>query len=169
MELSAKEFEYHFRCLYRPLNMYALRYTENLDDAEDIVQQAFSDVWEKLTGGTPVQNLKAYMYQAVRNRSLSLIANRQAHCEAAELTDLEDLTEEERIIRSERDARLWTAIDHLPTEQKRIFLLSKRDGLTYQEIATELGISIKTVEHQISKALKTLRETAIKVYTFFFG
>ena len=76
MKLSAKEFEYHFRCLYRPLNMYALRYTENLDDAEDIVQQAFSDVWEKLAEGTPVQNLKAYMYQAVRNRSLSLIANR---------------------------------------------------------------------------------------------
>ena len=169
MQLSPKEFEYQFRCLYRPLNMYALRYTENLDDAEDIVQQAFSDVWEKLVGGTSIQNLKAYMYQTVRNRSLTLITNRQTHCETTELTDLEDLTEEERIIRSERDARLWTAIDHLPTERKKIFLLSKRDGLTYQEIATELGISIKTVEHQISKALKTLRETAIKIYTFFFG
>ncbi len=164
MQLSPKEFEYQFRCLYRPLNMYALRYTENLDDAEDIVQQAFSDVWEKLVGGTSIQNLKAYMYQTVRNRSLTLITNRQTHCETTELTDLEDLTEEERIIRSERDARLWTAIDHLPTERKKIFLLSKRDGLTYQEIATELGISIKTVEHQISKALKTLRETAIKIY-----
>lgn len=52
MQLSPKEFEYQFRCLYRPLNMYALRYTENLDDAEDIVQQAFSDVWEKLVGGS---------------------------------------------------------------------------------------------------------------------
>lgn len=116
MQLSPKEFEYQFRCLYRPLNMYALRYTENLDDAEDIVQQAFSDVWEKLVGGTSIQNLKAYMYQTVRNRSLTLITNRQTHCET-----------------------------------------------------TELGISIKTVEHQISKALKTLRETAIKIYTFFFG
>lgn len=55
MQLSPKEFEYQFRCLYRPLNMYALRYTENLDDAEDIVQQAFSDVWEKLVGGTSIQ------------------------------------------------------------------------------------------------------------------
>lgn len=102
MQLSPKEFEYQFRCLYRPLNMYALRYTENLDDAEDIVQQAFSDVWEKLVGGTSIQNLKAYMYQTVRNRSLTLITNRQTHCETTELTDLEDLTEEERIIRSER-------------------------------------------------------------------
>lgn len=118
----------------------------------------------------PVQNLKAYMYQAVRNRSLSLIAGRQPQTDPALLAAMEeDTTEEERIIRSERDACLWTAIDHLPTERKKVFLLSKRDGLTYQEIADELGISIKTVEHQISKALKTLRETAIKVYIFFFG
>lgn len=167
MGLSAKEFEYHFRCLYRPLNMYALRYTEDLDDAEDIVQQAFSDVWEKLAGGADIQNLKAYMYQAVRNRSLTFITNRPERC-GTESAEQEEETEEERIIRSERDAHLWTAIDHLPTERRKIFLLSKRDGLTYQEIASELGISIKTVEHQISKALKTLRETAIRIYTFLF-
>ena len=51
--------------------MCALRYTENLDDAEDIVQQAFSDVWEKLVGALSIQNLKVYMYQTVRNRSLT--------------------------------------------------------------------------------------------------
>lgn len=168
MQLSAKEFEYHFRCLYRPLSMYALRYTENLDDAEDIVQQAFSDVWEKLTEGADIQNLKAYMYQAVRNRSLTLVANRPEQC-ANETADMEDETEEERILRSERDARLWTAIDRLPAKRKRIFLLSKRDGLTYPEIADELNLSVKTVEHQISKALKTLRQTAVKLYSFFCG
>lgn len=167
MELSAKEFEEHFRCLYRPLNMYALRYTENLDDAEDIVQQAFSDVWEKLAEGMHIQNLKAYMYQTVRNRSLTLIANRQAPYEN-EVPDIEDQTEEERILQSERDARLWTAIDRLPTERRKILLLSKRDGLTYQEIANELNLSVKTVEHQISKALKALRETSIKIYSFLF-
>lgn len=167
MGLSTKEFEYHFRCLYRPLNMYALRYTENLDDAEDIVQQAFSDVWEKLSGGAPIQNLKAYMYQTVRNRALNLIASRPERAEN-ELPEVEDRTEEERILQAERDAQLWTAIDRLPTERKKIFLLSKRDGLTYQEIADELQLSIKTVEHQISKALKTLRETSIKIYSFFF-
>lgn len=168
MEQSIQDFEYHFRCLYRPLNLYALRYTEDLDDAEDIVQQAFSDVWEKLAGGMVIQNLKAYMYQVVRNRSLTLIAGRK-ETPNDEWSEPEEQTEEERIIRSERDARLWTAIDHLPPERKKIFLLSKRDGLTYQEIADELNLSIKTVEHQISKALKALRETAIQIYTFFFG
>ena len=78
-------------------------------------------------------------------------------------------SEEEDILRSERDARLWDAIDRLPPERKKIFLLSKRDGLKYQEIAEELNLSVKTVENQMSKALKALRETAIRVYMFFFG
>lgn len=167
-KLSTKEFEYHFRCLYRPLGMYALRYTEDLDDAEDIVQQAFADVWEKLSSGASIRDLKAYMYQTVRNRSLSLLASRPEK-QRNEMPEIEEQTEEERIIRSERDARLWTAIDRLPTERKKIFLLSKRDGLTYQEIADELHLSVKTVENQISKALKTLRGAATIIYNFFFG
>lgn len=88
----------------------------------------------KLVGGTSIQNLKAYMYQTVRNRSLTLVTNRQTHCETTELTDLEDLTEEERIIRSERDARLWTAIDHLPTERKRSFCFPNVTALLIRKL-----------------------------------
>ena len=153
------EFETIFRCHYRPLTMYALRYTENIDDAEDIVQQSFIDIWERLSGGMAIDNLKAYLYTVVRNGSLTRVIH----------SPQKSTIQEERIIRSERDAQLWTAIDRLPKARKRIFLLSKRDGLTYKEIADELGISIKTVEHQISKAIKTLRNTAIKVYFFFFS
>lgn len=165
--MIVSKFEENFRCLYRPLGMYALRYTQDVDDAEDIVQQAFADIWEKLSSGMEIHNLKAYLYQAVRNRSLSFIA------EHSNITH-EDIPEteedmEEQISISERDARLWTAIDHLPPQRKKIFLLSKRDGLTYQEIADELNLSVKTVEHQISKALKMLRDTAYKIYLFFFG
>ena len=82
---------------------------------------------------------------------------------------MEDTSEEEDVLRSERDARLWDAIDQLHPERKKIFLLSKRDGLKYQEIAEELNLSVKTVESQMSKALKALRETVIRVYMFFFG
>lgn len=149
------EFETIFRCHYRPLTMYALRYTENIDDAEDIVQQSFIDIWERLSGGMAIDNLKAYLYTVVRNGSLTRVIHSPQKSTIQE-NEMEDISEEERIIRSERDAQLWTAIDRLPKARKRIFLLSKRDGLTYKEIADELGISIKTVEHQISKAIKTL-------------
>lgn len=165
--MTISEFEENFRCLYRPLGMYALRYTQDVDDAEDIVQQAFSDIWEKLSSGMEIHNLKAYLYQAVHNRSLSFVTE-HSNIIRENIPEMED-DMEERISISERDARLWTAIDNLPPQRQRIFLLSKRDGLTYQEIADELGLSVKTIEHQISKALKTLRNTAYKIYLFFFG
>lgn len=167
--LTTEEFEHSFKSFYKPLCLFALRYTEQVDEAEDIVQQAFADVWDKNRIGEVIGNLKAYLYQAVRNRSLSYVEKRPGLQLTDQLPDMEDTSEEEQIYQSERDARLWKAIDNLPTERKRIFLLSKRDGLKYQEIAEELQISIKTVENQIGKALKALRETAIRVYTFFFG
>lgn len=166
---TPEEFEQNFKSLYKPLCLFALRFTGRIDDAEDVVQQAFADVWDKSRQGALIDNLKAYLFRAVRNRSLSLVA--VAGCVEAteELPDREDTSEEERIRVAERDARLWEAIDGLPPERKKIFLLAKRDGLKYQEIAEELHLSVKTVENQMGKALKTLRDTALKVYLFFFG
>lgn len=168
--ISTREFESMFKELYRPLCLFALRFTEKTDDAEDIVQQAFTDVWDKNINQITIANLKSYMFQAVRNRSLTLVSQSVEMQPAAEfLADMEDTSEEEQMYSAERDARLWSAIDGLPPERKKIFLLSKRDGLKYQEIAEELNISIKTVENQIGKALKSLRETAAKIYCWLFG
>lgn len=167
--ISAGEFERIFKELYKPLCLFALRFTEKTEDAEDVVQQAFADVWDKNSHNVVIANFKSYLYQAVRNRSLTLIAQSSDTLQTTEcLADIEDLSEEEQIYQSER----WRASGgyrRLPAERKKIFLLSKRDGLKYQEIAEELHISIKTVENQIGKALKTLRETAVRIYCFFFS
>lgn len=168
--LRKMEFESEFKRLYRPLCLYSLQYTCSTDEAEEIVQQAFADTWEKLHAGEWIANLKAYLYQAVKNRSIHYATREREEILTAEMPDeLSDSTDDERIALAERDARLWTAIDQLPPERRRIFLLSKRDGLKYQEIAEELHISVRTVENQISKALKSLREKVIRIYTFFFG
>lgn len=166
---TPEEFERNFKSLYKPLCLFALRFTGCVADAEDVVQQAFVDVWDKSREGALIDNLKAYLFRAVRNRSLSLVTAAGNVELADSFPEQEDTSEEERIHTAERDARLWEAIDHLPPERKKIFLLAKRDGLKYQEIAEELHLSIKTVENQMGKALKTLRETAVKIYLFFFG
>ncbi|MFA6769523.1 MAG: RNA polymerase sigma-70 factor [Parabacteroides sp.] len=169
MILSAVEFERVFKDLYRPLCLYALRFVSSTDDAEDIVQQAFADVWEKNIHKEAITDVKAYMFRAVHNRSISSAAQVSTIGQLYELpADLEDSTEEERIYQSERDARLWNAIDALPPERKKVFLLSKCDGLKYQEIADQLNISVKTVENQIGKALKFLRESARRIYSIVF-
>jgi RNA polymerase sigma-70 factor (ECF subfamily) len=64
---------------------------------------------------------------------------------------------------------LWTAIDSLPEKCREVFVMSKRDGLKYEEIAEELGLSVNTVRNQISKALKILKEGAQKIFSFFFA
>ena len=143
--------------------MYVLRYTENIDDAEDIVQETFANVWDKVSSGEVISDFKSYMYRAVKNRALSFLQSSPYELSQEIQNDNSDEVEEEQIYIAERDARLWTAIDKLPAQRR------KRDGLTYAEIAEELNLSVKTIEHQISKALKCLRDKAVKIYTFFFG
>lgn len=185
--ISPKAFEHFFKQQYRPLCLFALHYTANAADAEDIVQQAFLEVWNQIAANRAIENLKAYMYRSVRNQALTFIANHPASHfdestsildasasildESASILDesaFGGMSEEEQIFCAERDARLWKAIDALPAERRRIFLLAKRDGMRYREIADELKISVKTVENQMTKALKTLRDTAVNIYHYFF-
>ena len=76
--------------------------------------------------------------------------------------------EEEDIDTSFRDAEIWKAIDSLPEKCREIFLMSKRDGLTNEEIADELEISVKTVKNQMTKAFQRLREALSGGHRPFF-
>ena len=82
--ISAGEFERIFKELYKPLCLFALRFTEKTEDAEDVVQQAFADIWDKNSHNVVIANLKSYLYQAVRNRSLTLIAQSSDVLQATE-------------------------------------------------------------------------------------
>ena len=88
--ISAGEFERIFKELYKPLCLFALRFTEKTEDAEDVVQQAFADVWDKNSHNVVIANFKSYLYQAVRNRSLTLIAQSSDTLQTTEcLADIE--------------------------------------------------------------------------------
>lgn len=150
-EFFRKEYER----LLLPLGMFALKITGDVAMSEDIVQNAFLAAWSRLEEGGEIGNLKAYMYRSVRNSALTA-ARKESCLVAMPLSYDEEVTEEE-IDTSERDAALWRAIDGLPERCRKVFLLSKRDGLTNAEIADELGISIKTVENQMTKAFSRLR------------
>ena len=159
-----------FRYNYRPLCMYALHYLHDTDSAEDIVQECFTTLWEKLEQGFPIANRRAYLYMSVRNRCLDVLRKKGIETESLNpndsygIIDDEDLQERSRI-----EASLWTAIDSLPERCRQVFLMSKRDGLKYEEIAEELGLSVNTVRNQISKALNTLKSGARKIYSFIIS
>lgn len=169
MSFTGPSFEGQFKTLFRPLCLYALRIVDSTEDAEDIVQQAFIDIWEKIQQGHQISDIKSYSYRVVRNRSLDYLSRSRSDISLDEMSEIEDHVEKEQIERSEREAKLWSLIEKLPPERKKIFLFAKRDGLKYSEIAEELGISVKTVENQMSKALKSLKENVVKIYLFLFA
>ena len=162
--MTGKEFEIYFRRLYLPLGMFALRIVEDANLSEDLVSDAFAKVWQKIEEGKEFENFRAYMYQSVRNECISYLRNKK------ETVGLENIPEvdEETIDTSDRDAKIWKAIEELPEKCRKVFLLSKRDGLTNEEIASELGISIKTVKNQMTKAFSRLREALSSGHKPFF-
>lgn len=169
--MTPREFEKEYNRLLLPLGMYALRMVMNVSEAEDIVQNAFVNVWNRIQASEEPGNLKSYLYRAVRNASLKFLAKEKNTDE--DIENAEDVAEEE-IDTSERDARLWQAVSELPPKCREVFLMSKRDNYSYQEIADVLGISIKTVENHITKAMKSLRKAygikdkSISIPIFFF-
>ena len=165
-----------FQQYYRPLCLYALHYLHDLDEAEDVVQDCFVRLLEaeKRDANSSVsslsllnpQNLKSFLYAAVRNACIDKLRRKNPIVQNISPSDLSGvISDEQAVDSSSREAELWTAIELLPERCREIFLMSKRDGMTYREIAEELCLSEKTVEHQISKALKTLRG---KKEDFFF-
>ena len=163
-------FDDLFRYNYRPLCLYALHYLEDVDLSEDIVQESYAALWEKLQEGAHILNRKSYLYMMVRNRCLDHLRKKGIPTESLKPYDTYGIIDDDDAQeRAQTEARMWTAIDSLPEKCREVFILSKRDGLKYEEIAEELNLSVNTVRNQISKALKVLKEGVHKLYTFFFA
>ena len=166
-----------FRLYYRPLCVYALHYLKDKDLIEDLVQEAFTAYWMKQAASDGIDSPRAYLYTAVRNRCIDAIRRwRRQDVElesvGEDILPVEDdvaISDEEAADNSLREARIWSAIDRLPAKRRRIFLMSRRDGMKYSEIAQSLGLSENTVRNQISKALDSIRQGVRKVILFLMS
>lgn len=175
-----RAFERLFRQHYPALVRTARTYLPDPDEAEEEVQALFVTLWERRQTLAVTTSLTAYLFQSVRNRCLHRLehrAVREAHRQhvAYRGEDHADAPDEVLIGRELLD-RLETAIAALPDACRRVFVLNRYDGLRYGEIADRLGISAKTVENQIGKALRLLRTeladflpVLISLLTFFFN
>ena len=170
------DIESLFRLYYRPLCLYALHYLKDKDLIEDLVQEAFTAFWQKVLADGGIDNPKAYLYAAVRNRCLDAVRRRRQDVSLDGLEEnvlpVEDgsvISDEEAVENSIDEARIWTAIDRLPAKRRRIFLMSRRDGMKYSEIAQVLGLSENTVRNQISRALDSVRQGVKKVILFLMS
>jgi len=153
-------YEILFREYYSRLSYFAHKYVEDMDVAEGLVQDVFFTIWEKRETLEIKQSVKAYLFGAVRNKCLNHIKHLQVRQEyqtaVKHQNNNSELTEE--IADTELEERIHRAIDQLPVERQKVFKLSRFEGLKYVEIADQLSISVKTVENQMGKALKFMRE-----------
>lgn len=153
-------FDILFKRYYRQLCLYAAHYLNgDIAASEDIVQDCFVKLWQQdHADKCSITDKRAFLYTLVRNACIDTLRRQHPEMTNIDPSDLEEsISDEEAIDRSEQEAKVWETIDALPDRCREVFLMAKRDGMTYNEIADALNISVKTVEHQISKAMKKLR------------
>lgn len=156
-------FQSHFEGLYR----YAFTILKNNDDAKDAVQAVFVKLWEKRGTINEQQSIQAYLYTSVYHYCLNVKRNEKVRTAYIQNTPAIQHQFNDALISSENIKTITEALESLPPQCKLIFFKSRFGKMKYAEIAGEMGISVKTVEAQIGKALKILREKLSEVMVLF--
>lgn len=161
-------FELLFRHYYPGLVIFVSQMTLNKSDAEEIVQDFFFRMWRKRDRIRACTSLKSYLFTSLKNRGINYLVSKKY--EAGKIEEFKEVMrsnltyEADVFVSSELQEKINQAFEKLPPRTKEIFVLSRFHDLKNDEIAHKLDISKRTVELQISNALKILREE-LKDYT----
>lgn len=165
-EISYQQYDDHafeqlFKSHFKALHAYANVILKDEDDAEEIVQNMFLKFWEKRELLNVQTSLKAYLYRCVYHDSLNFLKHQKIKTKyqdfAAYTRNEENLPASSKVEMTELEYNLGLALNELPEQCRTIFQMSRFEELKYREIAERLGLSIKTIENQMGKALKILR------------
>ena len=160
MGIDTKTFETLFKQNFVAVTAYCNKYVRDTEEAKDLAHRAFMKVWEKREAVPEGSNVKALTYRIAHNLSINYIRDHKKFCDEEELLTIEsENSDADNDIRAaELEAAVIDTINRMPEKSKKVFLMSRYDQLSYNDIAGQLGVSIKTVEAHISAALKLLRK-----------
>lgn len=180
--MNEKDFEKVFREHFDRLLNFAFNMVKNEEAARDIVQQVFLNFWNMRDKVKIKSSLQGYLFRSVYNSSLNHIKSSARSIRVSNYSGYEDKlfkNDDETQVEEERLKLLQESIDKLPAKRRAIFMLNRFNGMTYKEVAEHMGISVKMVEKQIAKSLKSLRTDLLAsgkkiliifiIYLFFMG
>ncbi len=156
------QYEELFRIYYSSLCYFAQKYIGDLDSCKDIVHSVFVNIWEKREEFDFDKPAKSYLFTSVYNRCMNAIRDRKKFVDSNVSDMIHDAEEAafdpDHLETAELESKIWQGIQSLPEKCREVFMLNRFEEKKYTEIADQLSISVKTVEAQMSKALKVLRD-----------
>ena len=161
-------FKYVFDTYFTALCRFMYLYLGDTQEAEDIASDLFASVWENRKNLEIRLTFKAYLFQAAKNRCLNAIRDRKATVSLDDINgqDTPQVSITDSLETEELNNLIQKAILSLPEKCREVFLQSRPKNLTNQEIAESMDISVKTVEAQITKALKQIRKSLGTQYQY---
>ena len=164
-------FNILFMSYHSLVKRFLMGFIKDEEDVLDLAQEIFVKIWTHRETVAQVDSFKAYLFRMARNEIYNyykLNAIRENHLEQyrQQTVWVDDLAEE-RILADELGLLLDIAVDNMPPQRKLVFEKSRKEGLTNDEIAGQLGISKRTVENHITQALADLRKVLAVILPFF--
>lgn len=142
----------------------------NIEEAKEITQDVFIKLWETRASIDPDKRPEGFIYTIAKNMAFNVIRRRhvhsQYHNEQKASSDPLSLSADETVISRETELLIKLIIDKMPAQRRKVFEMSRNNGLTYEQIAEQLELSIDTVKTHMKLALKDIRE-AVSVITIF--
>jgi len=167
---NREAFTLLFRKYYKDLVLFGGNFLRNKEQCEDIVQTLFLKIWADRENLVIQSSFKSFLLRSVQNRCLdeirhkNVIREHEAYTTAFEIYD--GLDTENYILYSDLQNRLDEALESLPEVCRKAFEMNRFEGLKYKEIASKLGVSERTIEVRIGKALGLLRNNLKEFFIF---
>ena len=151
-------YERLFKAHYESLCRFAFRFLEDKDEAEEVVQEVFCKIWDKRKSLSFTSSFKAYVFTSVRNKCFNHNEHMKVrHQHQAHVKHTTSEADSGMLEEVDLERKIEEAVATLPEQCRKVFKMNRFEGLKYKEIAEQLGISPKTVENQMGKALKVMR------------
>jgi len=162
-------FEEIYTLYYPKLVRFSREYVSSIEDAENIVQDVFFILWQQRENIDELRNVNAYLFRLTKNKCIDFLRHKirigDLHCSLQDVEEKElqfkmysiEQFDEQSLSNEDIETMINKAIDTLPPKCREIFMLSRLDGMKYQEIADQLKLSTNTISNQIAIALKKLK------------